>query len=253
MLSKSLIKLVNSLSLKKYRQKHNLFVVEGQKLVSDLLRMNVNIKHIISCNNDFTYKKAKITYASRNEMKKISNFKTPSDIIALAEIPDYKFSIDNLTNKLSLALDEIQNPGNMGTIVRIANWFGIENIICSENCADIYNPKVVQSSMGAIMGVKVHYVNLPETIRKLKRTSNHNVYGTFMSGENIYTSKLSSSGIIVMGNEGQGVSDEISKLVDIKLSIPANTSTFTGSESLNVAVAAGIVVSEFNRGRFVNH
>ncbi len=251
MLSKSLIKLINSLAIKKYRQKNMLFVAEGRKLVSDLLQMKVKIRHIITSDTDFKCNFAPVDYAKRDEMRKISNFKTSSDIFAIVEIPQYSFSIPELSNQLSLALDEIQDPGNMGTIIRIANWFGISNIICSVGCVDIYNPKVVQSSMGAIMGVKVHYINLPKTILELKANNDYRVYGTFMEGENIYQSNLSSAGMVIMGNEGKGISSEVSKLIDCKLSIPTNAGSFTGSESLNVAVSTGIVVSEFSRHKLI--
>ncbi len=247
MLSKSLIKLVNSLSVKKYRQKHNLFVAEGHKLVSDILQMNAEVKYIITANSDFNCKKAEVIYASQNEFKKLSNFKTPSEIIAVVKIPQQNMCINNIANELSLALDDIQDPGNMGTIIRIANWFGIKNIICSKSCTDIYNPKVVQSSMGAIMGVKVHYVNLHDTIKDIKENAACKVYGTFMSGNNIYKEQLSSKGIIVMGNEGKGISEDIQRLIDCKLSIPDFANSSESSESLNVSVSTGIVVSEFRR------
>ncbi len=251
MLSKNLIKLSNSLSIKKYRQQHKLFIAEGQKLVADLLQMKIKINHIITSDNTFDCGCAPVSYATQNEMKKISNFKTPSDIIALVEMPEYSISTDEIAEKLSLALDEIQDPGNMGTIIRIANWFGIRNIICSTGCVDVYNPKVVQSSMGAIMGMKIHYTNLPELIVKLKKTGTYKVYGTFMAGENIYNSNLTSKGMIVMGNEGKGISSSVKNLVDCKLSIPSNSQAFAGSESLNVAVATGIIVSEFSRQNLI--
>ncbi len=253
MLSKNLVKLVNSLSVKKYRQKHGLFVAEGQKLVSDILQMNVKVKHIITTKLDFKCNNIQVSYASQNEFKKLSNFKTASEIMAVVEISQQNMCADTIADELSLALDDIQDPGNMGTIIRVANWFGIQNIICSQSCVDIYNPKVVQSSMGAIMGVKVHYVNLFDTITTLKKNNMCTVYGTFMSGNNIYKESLSSKGIIVMGNEGKGISGDIQQLIDCKLSIPAFANSSESSESLNVAVSTGIVVSEFKRRLIIDN
>ncbi len=244
-LSKALIKQINSLKIKKYREKHNLFVAEGRKMIDDLIQIDAPIKQIITSNQDYHHESIEIIHANASEIKKVSFLKTPGDTIAILKIPKYELAINKIQNELSLALDNIQDPGNMGTIIRIANWFGINNVLCSKSCADIYNPKVVQASMGAILGVKVHYIELEKAITQLKQLGEYNVYGTFMNGDNIYGKSLSNKGLIVMGSEGKGISQNLSKLIDHRLTIPSSTVSFKGTESLNVAVATGIVLSEF--------
>lgn len=247
MLSKSLIKLINSLKIKKYRQKHQLFVAEGQKLVADLLELKAGVRYIISSDLNYSNNNIEVIYCKQYELQKLSSLKHSSDIVAVVEIPKYEFSNKEISNNISIALDNIQDPGNMGTIIRVANWFGIRTILCSKTCVDIYNPKVVQATMGALMGVKVHYLDLYTTISDLKTDVDYKIFGTFMTGQNIYTTSLSNRGLIVMGSEGQGISEKLGELIDIKLSIPGNAQKFNGSESLNVGVATGIVVSEFTR------
>ncbi len=249
MLSKGLIKQVNSLNLKKYRQKHGLFVAEGSKMVGDILKTNAIIKTIITTQSDFSNDKAEVIFCKASELDKISFLKTSQEIIALVEIPKYRFNEREIVNDLSIALDGVQDPGNMGTIIRLANWFGIKNILCSNDCVDIYNPKVVQATMGALFGVKVHYLDLVERLSSLLKLSEYQVYGTFMEGQNIYTKELSSKGIIVMGNEGNGISAEVEELIAEKLAIPSFSNANSGVESLNVGVATGIIVSEFVRQR----
>jgi TrmH family RNA methyltransferase len=143
-----------------------------------------------------------------------------------------------------LALDRVQNPGNLGTIIRLADWFGISDIICSEDTADCFNPKVVQATMGAILRVHVHYINLAAWLKNQHDTK---IYGTFLEGENIYSAQLDKSGVIVMGNEGQGISAEVAATVSHKLLIPPYPADRSGSESLNVAVATAVICSEFRR------
>lgn len=245
MLSKNLIKLINSLKQKKYRQKYGLFLVEGQKIINDLIALNVSIEKIVTYNNDIRFDDTEIIRCKEQDLNKISFLKTAPDIVALVKIPDVVLDENEIVNNLSLALDGIQDPGNLGTIIRIANWFGIKNILCSNDCVDIYNPKVVQATMGALFGVKVHYIDLSEKLREYNQSYNIAVYGTFMQGQSIYSTKLQSNGIIVMGSEGQGISPEIEKLITNKITIPSFAEGFNGAESLNVGVATGIVVSEF--------
>lgn len=245
MLSKGLIKLINSLKQKKYRQKHGLFVAEGQKMVDDLLKTSASIKTIITTKTDFSCNKAEIVFCKEKELQKISFLKTSQDLIALVEIPKCSFNESEIINELSIALDGVQDPGNMGTIIRVANWFGIKNILCSMDCADIYNPKVVQATMGALFGVKVHYVDLEEKLTCFLEQTDYQTYGTFMNGDSIYETKLANKGLIVMGSEGQGIRPDIEKLISNRLTIPSFTNEFAGAESLNVGVATGIVVSEF--------
>jgi TrmH family RNA methyltransferase len=239
MLSKGLIKLINSLNLKKYRQKHGLFVAEGQKMVSDLLKTNAVIKTIITTQSDFSNNKVEVIFCKASELDKISFLKTSQEIIALVKIPQNAFAESEIVNDLSIALDGVQDPGNMGTIIRLANWFGIKHILCSNDCVDIYNPKVVQATMGALFGVKVHYLDLVERLSTLSKLSEYQIYGTFMEGQNIYTKELSSKGIIVMGNEGNGISAEVEELITEKLAIPSFSNVGSGAESLNVGRCNG--------------
>ena len=247
MLSKGLIKLINSLRLKKYRQKHGLFIAEGQKMIEDLSSLNAPIKTIISSEKKFTTQGIEIVQCADNELDKISFLKTSQNVIALVEIPKYEINNIEVINELSIALDGVQDPGNMGTIIRIANWFGIKNVLCSYDCVDIYNPKVVQATMGALFGTKVHYINLVDQIKDLLKLSDYHVYGTFMEEGSIYQSNLHAKGLIVMGNEGQGISPAVEQLISNRISIPSFSDGFKGAESLNVGVATGIIVSEFAR------
>jgi TrmH family RNA methyltransferase len=164
--------------------------------------------------------------------------------LAVVELPKSRLASVKPDKNLVLALDRVQNPGNLGTIIRLADWFGISDIVCSEDSADCFNPKVVQATMGAILRVKVHYTNLAEW---LKNQHNTKIYGTFLEGENIYSAKLDKSGVIVMGNEGQGISAEVAETVSHKLLIPPYPADRCGSESLNVAVATAVICSEFRR------
>ena len=247
MLSKALIKLINSLKLKKYRELHGLYIAEGQKIVNDLLKLHAPVQTIISCASGSYHGDFQVIQCTENEMVKISFLKTSPDVIALVKMPQYEFVASEIKDELSIALDGIQDPGNMGTIVRLANWFGIKAIVCSKDCVDIYNPKVVQATMGALLQVRVHYLDLVNTIEELAKLADYQVYGAFMNGESVYISELSEKGLIVMGNEGKGISPEIEKLVKKRITIPASTKDFTGAESLNVGVATGIIVSEFAR------
>ncbi|MFN8254125.1 MAG: RNA methyltransferase [Bacteroidales bacterium] len=237
---------------KKFRDEHNLFVAEGIRIVTDLLRMGAGVKLVVSSNDKFENTEVEIIRCKASDMEKISLMKTVPEVIALVEIPDYSLSISDLYNKLTICLDGIQDPGNMGTIVRIANWFGIEHIICSTDCADIYNPKVVQASMGALIGVKVHYLELQACIKELKKNQDYNVYGSFMDGNSIYDTRLNSNGLLVMGNEGKGISDKVRGQLTSYISIPTFANQFKGAESLNVGVAAGIILSEFKRQALLN-
>ena len=183
---------------------------------------------------------------SHKEMERISSLKTPSDMLALVEIPRHGLSVRGLSGELSLALDGVQDPGNMGTILRLADWFGMRDVICSETTADCFNPKVVQATMGAIARVRVHYVPLARWLGEV-RAAGIPVYGTFLDGEPIYDAALSPGGVIVMGSEGQGVSPEVAELVSRRLFIPPFPVGEPTSESLNVATATAIVCSEFRR------
>jgi TrmH family RNA methyltransferase len=211
MLSKNEIKYIQSLQQKKQRTESGCFVAEGNKLVHDLLPYMHCAKLIATQEwiaNEKTIQADTIIEAGKDEIKKASNLPSPPDVLAIFRQPDYEVSTKDIQDKLTLALDCIQDPGNLGTIVRLADWFGIENIICSEDTADIYNPNTVQATMGALARVKVHYKNVNEWPDFFGELS---VYGTFLDGDNFYQTELTQSGIIVMGNEGKGIRSSLEK------------------------------------------
>jgi TrmH family RNA methyltransferase len=236
---------VRSLSDKRTRDAERLFVAEGAKLVEEIINSQLRIRNIYTTRDDVAGRD--VVRIEKREMERISQLNTASDILAVVEQPRYTLSLDNLKRKLTLALDGVQNPGNMGTIIRLADWFGVENIICSRECADLYNPKVVQATMGALLRVKVHYVDNLSTLLSEARTSGVAIYGTLLDGNNIYQEKLSQEGIIVMGNEGRGLSDACRATISDRLFIPPYPIDTPTSESLNVAMATGIVLAEFRR------
>jgi len=245
MLSQSKQKLVSSLSLKKFRDSEGLFVAEGVKLISDLAGGGLECKYLFSTKKSYFAENKNIIEISEQELQKISNQKTPQGALAVFKIPKYKIDFENIKNELSLALDEVQDPGNVGTIIRIADWFGISNIYCSAGCADAFAPKTVQATMGALARVKIHRINLPVFLST--NALNSAIYGTFLEGENIYQTHLNKTGIIVMGSEGNGISANIKPLITNKITIPSFPQNSQNSESLNVAVATAIVCSEFRR------
>lgn len=246
-LSKNKIKFIQSLKDKKNRLEHGVFVAEGTKLVFDLLNV-CRCKFIAALPELMPSLRGanaeEIIEAEESEIKKATFLKTAPQIIGVFYQPEFNLDETNFDNKLSIVLDGIQDPGNMGTIVRIADWFGIENIICSHDTVDIYNPKTIQATMGAIARVKVHYTDIADF---LEIKSHHPVYGTFLEGENIYDEELSTNGFIVMGNEGNGIRPEIEHFISKKLFIPNFPIGRETSESLNVAVATAIICSEFRR------
>jgi TrmH family RNA methyltransferase len=183
---------------------------------------------------------------TEEELKRVSFQETPQQVLAVFKQPVYEVDVNVVAKKnLCLVLDDVQNPGNLGTIVRLADWFGIEHIFCSKGCADIYNPKTVQATMGGIARVQVHYVDLPEMLKGLE--VGIPVYGTFLDGENMYQKTMENRGLIVMGNEGKGVSKEVEAFVSERLYIPNYPAGRETSESLNVAIATAIVCAEFRR------
>ena len=236
MLSKNQIKLIQSLSRKKKRDELRLFVAEGEKLVFDLLP-HFECLHLFSTDTQ----ELRAEGISESEMKKITHLSSPSSTLAVFRQREATFNAQEINVGLSLALDDIQDPGNLGTIIRIADWFGIAYVFCSPSCADVYNSKTVKATMGALSRVKVVYLELPVFLDKVECA----VLGTFMDGGNIYQENLPNRGVIVMGNEGQGICSEVEKRVTKRLSIPSFGNK--SSESLNVAMATGIVCSEFRR------
>lgn len=185
-----------------------------------------------------------IITVEKDELSRASLLKTPQDVLAVFETPVYQLSEDKPRKELCLALDDVQDPGNLGTIIRVADWFGIKNIYCSNGTADAFSPKTVQATMGALARVKLHYCDLKELISKLDDVP---VFGTFLDGKNIYENELSANGLIVMGNEGNGISREVSELINRRILIPNYPQGNETSESLNVAIATAIVCSEFRR------
>ena len=243
-MTRSEIQLVRSLSDKRGRSEHGLFVAEGAKLISELRASHLRVRHIYALEGVF--EGPDVETVTPHEMERLSLLKTPGNSLALIEIPRYRLADAAPERQLVLALDEVQNPGNLGTIIRLADWFGIRDIVCSEGSADCFNPKVVQATMGAILRVRVHYTPL---VPLLADAVGHGipVYGTFLEGRNIYESSLSPTGIVVMGNEGRGVTDAVARCITERLFIPPWPADRRGSESLNVAMATGIVCAEFRR------
>ena len=231
---------IKSLATKQGREELGAFIAEGEKLVGEIRNSDLRIRKIYQTKPIF----AEGEIISEKEMERISQLKSANSVLAVVEVPKHKLSLANPAKNLVLCLDRIQNPGNLGTIIRLADWFGISDIVCSEDTADCFNPKVVQATMGAILRVRVHYTNLAKWLDSHNGTT---IYGTFLEGENIYSAQLEKSGVIVMGNEGQGISDEVAKCVSHKLLIPPYPADRCGSESLNVAVATAVICSEFRR------
>ena len=250
-LSKNKIKYFNSLNLKKNRDNEQVFIAEGIKLVSDLL-LYFRAKYVVATKEWLASNRVEcdeiIEIDTLDEMKKITSLSSPSPVFVVFYRFQYELNLDVLlqNKELILALDAVQDPGNLGTIIRIADWFGIEHIICSQGTVDVYNTKTIQSTMGALARVNIHYVDLTAVLDVCSR-NNFPIYGTFLDGNSIYNAKLTNYGVIVMGNEGNGISDDIEKVVSDKLLIPSYPIDEPTSESLNVAVATAIVCSEFRR------
>jgi RNA methyltransferase, TrmH family len=239
-LSVNKIKWIRSLHDKKSRDSEGLYLIEGEKMVEEALSTRPELIHtLIELNGirqpDLAFQGAYFS-CTEKQLNQVSTLKTPNKLLAVVRKPlDQTVDLSGLV----LALDGIQDPGNLGTIMRIADWFGIRQIICSNDTVDCYNPKVVQASMGAVLRVSINYSDLEEVL------SNYTgkIYGAFLEGNSIYKEQLNQTGIIVLGNEGNGIRKEVSQFITDKIHIPS----FGGAESLNVSVAAGIIVSEFRR------
>ena len=240
MVSKNQIKLISSLHQKKHRQTHQLFIAEGIKGIQELLDAQFELEHLYTTQTDFETVAGNLkTLVTDADLKKMSALASPNTCLAVFKMPEVK-AINS--SGLIVALDDIRDPGNLGTILRLCDWFGIQQLICSKETVDVYNPKVVQATMGSIARVNVTYVDLYDFITKSKLA----VFGTFMDGENIYTTNLPQEGIIVMGNEANGISSDLEKIIKNRLTIP-RFGTLQKTESLNVATATAIVLSEFRR------
>lgn len=236
MLTAHKIKIIQSLDKKKFRQKYNLFLVEGNKNIQELPNSGYKILEIFSTEpSKIDFDKRQITEISKSELKKISFLQHPKDAVALCELRETK----EIETKINLILDGIQDPGNLGTIIRLADWFGIEQIVCSEDTVDFYNPKVVQASMGSFSRVNVIYKNLAEFLKISKNQS----FGTDMQGENLYNFDFPEKFNLVLGNEGNGMREEVEELVSKNITIP-RFGKKQATESLNVSMSAGIILGE---------
>ena len=243
MISKNQLKYIRQLEQKKYRRREGCFVAEGTKVVGDLLQRYR--PEAVFATADWQAP-AGITpqLVTDDELRRISFLQHPQQVLALFPLPSVNSLPSSVNSELSLALDGVQDPGNLGTIIRIADWFGISTIICSEDTVDAWNPKVVQATMGSIARVNIIYINLPEFLDSLP--ADFPVYGTFLDGDNIYTQELTREGLIIMGNEGNGISDAVRAKVNRRLLIPDFHQGET-ADSLNVAIATAITCSEFRR------
>lgn len=246
-LSKNKLKYIRSLKDKKYRTEHGVFVAEGNKLVGDLFpyfrcQLLVATPDFLKITKDHEIEE--VVEVNDSQLAQASFLQHPQQVLAVFYQPSYDTDI-NVNDQLVLALDGIQDPGNMGTIIRLADWYGIRHIFCSYDSVDVYNPKVVQATMGALARVQVHYVDLVDFLSLTQLP----VYGTLLDGKNMYEQEISENGIIVMGNEGNGIRPEIEKLITKKLYIPNYPEGTSTSESLNVAIATAIVCAEFRRRR----
>ena len=239
MVSDKQIKIIKSLKLKKNRIKHNLFVAEGDKTILELITAGFNINSLYSINRQIDGVKNSVIQLSKPELNKISNLSNPKNSLGVFEIPKPK-KINY--NKLIIGLDNISDPGNLGTIIRLCDWFGLEDLICSFDTVDCYNPKVIQASMGSISRVNITYLDLQKTLEN----NSLKTYGTYMQGDSIFEIDEIKNGVILFGNEANGINPNLSKFIDKRLSIP-RYGKLKKTESLNVANALSIVLSENSR------
>ncbi|TMM56169.1 RNA methyltransferase [Maribacter algarum] len=239
MLVKSQIKLIRSLQQKKYRNQHGLFFVEGKKTVNELLDSDYTPHSVFSTDPKvFDVPNDILTEVTLTDLKQMSTLKNPNGVLGIFHIPE-KEQVE--FKDWIVVLDDIRDPGNLGTIIRLCDWFGIHDLVCSQNTVDCYNPKVLQATMGSISRVNISYRNLPDFLKDSKIP----IYGAFMDGVSVYQNKLPEKGIIILGNEGNGISSEVETMVSEKVSIPQYGNSTT--ESLNVATATAILLNEIRR------
>lgn len=253
MLSKNKLKEIKSLHLAKFRKEENLFLVEGPKVVAEFIESDFVVKEIFAT-SDWIIGNSGLTHnilcheIGEDDLKKISLLSTPNKVLAVVEMKHFELPEDlsYLQQDLNIVLDTIQDPGNMGTIIRIADWFGIQHIFASKESVDFYNPKVVQSAMGSLKRVKIIYCDLPILFNK---SANIPVYGALLEGKNLYEEKIENKGLLIIGNESKGISNELLTYINKPLKIPFYSNQH--AESLNAAIASGIIISEFRRQKFV--
>jgi len=253
MISKNRARFITSLQKKKVRDEEQLYVIEGDKLVREFLASGTTVNSVVakpeflsSVQPDHLQNVKIIESVSYEELKLLSTLKTPHNALAVIPIPEQHIDETEILKSLCVALDFLQDPGNMGTIIRAAGWFGIKNIICSFDCVDVYNPKVIQASMGALLHVNIYYYDL----KKLLISAQNNkisVFGTLIEGDSIYSHSLDNKGIILLGNESKGISEELMPYITEKIKIPKFSKASHGIDSLNVGMAASVVFSEFLR------
>jgi len=240
MVSKNQIKFITSLRQKKYREKHHLFLAEGTKVIDELYRAGLKFYEIFSVEKLSGIPEGMVTQISEAELKKISDLKTPNNALAIVHITEVKV----FKNRgITLVLDDVRDPGNLGTIIRLCDWFGVRNLVCSSTTVDCYNTKVIQATMGSIARVSVYY---KEIAKFLDENRNTPIFGAFMSGKNVYKKQLPNEAILVMGNEANGISEALEKRISNRITIP-QFGNLQETESLNVATAAAILLSEFHR------
>ncbi|NOR75481.1 MAG: RNA methyltransferase [Draconibacterium sp.] len=255
MIGKNTIKLIKSLGIKKYRTKENLFLVEGDKNVVEVLKSKFQIdklyatKTFISGNENACKKAATIFEVEQTEINKASLLQNPQRCLAICSIPEKLIFPEKLNENISIYLDDIQDPGNLGTIIRICDWFNIEYLFCSPNTVDLWNPKVIQASMGSFCRVQILKAKFIQ-VANLAQLYKVPIYGAFLDGKNIYTEKLPKKAILILGNEGNGINEEVENGIDIKIKIPEFSGFRKSAESLNVSVATAIICSEFKRRNF---
>jgi len=248
-LSRNKIKYLASLKIKKYRVQYGQFIIEGDRIIHDIIQHGkAPFRQLIATNEWLTENQisesaisGEIIRAEMTEISRISTLETPSPVMAVMDMPQNQLVINEISQAWTLALDTIQDPGNLGNIIRTADWFGIRNIICSMDCVDCYNPKVVQASMGALLNVKVHYARLKEVLDKLPKDPSFKIYGSFITGTSVYELPAVSKGLIIFGNEARGISTELFPFIHSRINIPAAKNNQSHVESLNVASAAAVV------------
>ena len=253
-ISKAQVKMVRSLQLKKFRDELGLFVAEGEKCVEEL-RKAFELVLLVKSQEARGERQQAAVYATRTEIEQMSGLRTPQGVIAVfRKKPLSDLPLKGQEDSLILALDGIQDPGNMGTIIRTCDWFGVHDIVCSHDTADCYNTKVVQATMGALARVRIHYVDLPEWLEEVeRREAGVRIYGTLLEGRDMYevlesrVKRQESREIIIMGNEGNGISQEVRSLITHPIRIPSYPKNAETSESLNVSIASAIVLAEFRR------
>jgi TrmH family RNA methyltransferase len=255
MISRSRLKYLSSLKIKKLRSEHRQFIMEGDKIVSDILKEGkTGIRQLIASQewlraNEklLTGLAGEVTEADFSDLERISSLETPPPVIALMDMFEHALDMKELSDTWCIALDTIQDPGNLGTIIRSADWFGIRHIICNEGCADYFNPKVIQASMGAILRVKVYYGDLATILKKYASGLSLAIYGTFMEGMPVYELSAEKKGMIVFGNESRGISEELIPHIQNRITIPPGNKGTSHIESLNVASAVSVVCSVISR------